>query len=84
MHTKTGKCSAWTMANGNLTQQQKQNIPQSWQKSWLPLSWTNCCPLEKFDINDDIGDHAAKVGSVHQPRRTRGPLIFVGVQKRRS
>ena len=33
-------------------------------------------PTGKFDINDDIGDHAAKVGSVHQPRRTRGPLIL--------
>jgi hypothetical protein len=33
-------------------------------------------PTGKFDIHDDIVDHAAKVGSVHQARRTRGPLLL--------
>ena len=33
-------------------------------------------PTGKFDIHDDIVDHATKVGSVHQPRRTRGPLLL--------
>ena len=33
-------------------------------------------PTGQFDVQDNLSDHAAKVGSISQPRRPRGPLIL--------
>ena len=30
----------------------------------------------EFSVQDELGDHAAKVGAVHQPRHSRGPLLL--------
>eukprot|EP00435_Cladocopium_sp_Y103_P026862 s4451_g6.t1 len=74
MSTLHGKSNNWNLASGLLTQHKLLSI--RWFRELAYAFMDELSKPSRFSWQDELVDHASKISSEAQPRRTKGPLLL--------